>query len=198
MAKKEKNMGIRLKGSPLKYLYKNPKTGILTGLWACGRSSGKYWGTWPPGLIWRVKALWYHGGRILEPFGGVAHIDISTDLNRDLNPTVLADAHRLPFRDNTFSLVLMDPPYSQEYEKLYHSPRVHLVKAIHESMRVLKPGGILALLHFLCPKNPSIGPFRRIALIGITCGVNHRIRALSVWRKDGPSFLLELRSYLEI
>jgi len=43
------------KNNPAKYLYRDPKTGVLTGLWACGSASGKYWGTWPPRLIWRIK-----------------------------------------------------------------------------------------------------------------------------------------------
>jgi len=180
-----------LRRDPLKYLYRNPKTSILTGLWACGRASGKYWGTWPPGLIWRIKAVWHRGGLILEPFGGRSHIDISTDLNKDMMPTVVADAHHLPFRDNCFSLVCADPPYNAEYEKKYKCPTLRLKQVLGECMRVLKPKGVLALLHFLCPANPKANPFKRLALIGITCGVNHRIRALSVWQKETQDSTLE-------
>jgi len=58
------------------------------------------------------------------------------------------------------------------------------MRVIEECMRVLKPKGVLALLHFLCPANPKKTPFKRLALIGISCGVNLRIRALNVWRKE--------------
>ena len=135
--------------------------------------------------------MWYEGGLILEPFGGKAHIDISVDLKSECKPTVVADAHHLPFRSDSFSLICADPPYNREYEKKYGCPKVRLKNVLDECMRVLKPKGVIALLHFNCPANPKANPFKRLALIGITCGVNHKIRALSVWQKQSRPVQLD-------
>lgn len=56
----------------------------------------------------------------VEPFEGGAH-------------TVVADAQNLPFEDNTFDVAIMDAV-------LEHIPEVE--KAIAETARVLKPGGL--------------------------------------------------------
>jgi len=38
--------------------------------------------------------------------------DVRVDLNRALNPTLIADVKNLPFRKNSFDTVVCDPPFS--------------------------------------------------------------------------------------
>lgn len=172
--------------SYLKYLYCNPKTGRWTGFWACQRPTGKYTGLWPPTLIDRIFDFCGKPDLILEPFGGKSKLGITTDINLDVRPTVLADAQYLPFRDATFDMVLMDPPYEDKFVEYYgklagRKVKFSIYKAIAESCRVIKPLGWLIILHFLIPVRPKA--FNRIATIGVSSGPNKRIRALSIFRK---------------
>ena len=71
----------------------------------------------------------------------------------DVNPDVVCDFTNLPFEDNTFSLVVFDPPHVQGLKetswisKLYGSLDDDWREVIRggytECMRVLKPDGVL-------------------------------------------------------
>jgi len=71
----------------------------------------------------------------------------------DVNPDVLGDWCSLPFDDETFSLVVFDPPHmksiganywlAQKYGKLLADWRDVFREAGKEAMRVLKPNGVL-------------------------------------------------------
>jgi len=176
----------------LKYLYKNPKSGVYTGFWYCGRPTGKYVGKWPKGLINRIFELCGYPTSILEPFAGTSRLGISIDLNPKVRPHIRADAQFLPIRDNSFDMVLMDPPYDltmvYHYSDLWKTQKrsrlkFSFYKAMKEGARVTKPGGHLVILHFLIPKHPDRKKFRRIASIGISTGPNKRIRCLTIFRK---------------
>ena len=130
-----------------KYLYQNPKSGVYTGFWACSRPHGKYTGIWPGGLIERVFELVGKPQTILEPFAGTSKLGVGIDLNRNGSPTIVGDAQQLPIRNDSFDMVLLDPPYTQTYVEHYallHQP-VHRTKpkfrfyhALHEAGRVTK------------------------------------------------------------
>jgi len=176
----------------LKYLYKNPKSGVYTGYWSCGRPTGKYVGKWPKGLINKIFELCGYPTSILEPFAGTSRLGISIDLNPKVRPHIRADAQFLPIKDNSFDMVLMDPPYDltmvYHYSDLWQTqkrrkPKFSFYKAIKEGARVTKPGGHLVILHFLIPKRPDRKKFRRIASIGVSTGPNKRIRCLTIFRK---------------
>jgi SAM-dependent methyltransferase len=82
-------------------------------------------------------------GRVLDIGSGTAHIkDFRTDvISTDILPfpgiDVVADAHRLPFADQTFSGVVM-------LDVLHHLERP--IEFLRETSRVLKPGGRLAMI----------------------------------------------------
>lgn len=73
--------------------------------------------------------------------------------NIDIEPDVICDFTDLPFGDNSFSLVVFDPPHVQglketswiakEYGVLNDDWREVLRKGYNECMRVLKPDGVL-------------------------------------------------------
>ena len=71
----------------------------------------------------------------------------------DVNPDIVCDFTNLPFEDNTFSLVVFDPPHvkglketswlAKEYGALTDGWRDVLRCGYKECMRVLKPDGVL-------------------------------------------------------
>lgn len=174
-----------------KYLYQNPHSGAYTGFWACARPRGKYVGLWPFGLIKRIFQLLGKPETILEPFAGKSKLGVGIDLNRNVKPSIIADAQHLPIKDDSFHMVLLDPPYdvaafkhySAEWPRRYHKLKFRFYKAWREAAKVVKPEGHLIVLHFLMPVNPDKQHFKRVATIGISPGPNKNIRCLSIFRK---------------
>ena len=82
-------------------------------------------------------------GRVLDIGGGTAHIKdskpdiVSTDILTFPGIDVVADAHRLPFPDQSFSGVVM-------LDVLHHLERP--IEFLQEASRILKPGGRLAMI----------------------------------------------------
>lgn len=81
---------------------------------------------------------------------GKAHTSIRT---LHVNPDILCDFTCLPFKDDTFSLVVFDPPHLiraketawlvKKYGKLDSNWTQMLRDGFNEGMRVLKPDGVL-------------------------------------------------------
>ena len=91
-------------------------------------------------------------GRVLDIGGGTAHIKefrpdtMSTDIQLFPGIDVVADAHRLPFRNEFFAGVVM-------LDVLHHLERP--IEFLKETSRVLKPGGRLAMIE------PAMTPLAR-------------------------------------
>lgn len=71
-----------------------------------------------------------------------------------VNPDIIGDFRSIPFEDNTFSLVVFDPPHllragekswlAKKYGRLNEkSWRTDITQGFKECFRVLKPGGVL-------------------------------------------------------
>jgi len=77
---------------------------------------------------------------------------------RDLiiKPDLICDFRKMPFEDNTFQMVVFDPPHmhklgkdtwmAQKYGVLFPTWENDIAAGFSESMRVLKPGGTLICL----------------------------------------------------
>lgn len=77
---------------------------------------------------------------------------VTLDIDPGTNPTVVGDAHQMPFEDASFDAVL----HVYVFEHL-HSPQ----KAADEIYRVLKPGGyMLGVLPFIHPYHARKGGYR--------------------------------------
>ena len=71
----------------------------------------------------------------------------------EIKPDIVADFRNIPFNDNTFSMVVFDPPHllkvgenswlSKKYGKLSDAWPQDLKQGFNECMRVLKPYGTL-------------------------------------------------------
>jgi ubiquinone/menaquinone biosynthesis C-methylase UbiE len=70
-----------------------------------------------------------------------------------VKPDVLGDFRKMPFEDNSYYLVVFDPPHllragegswlAKKYGKLNESWKEDITKGFNECMRVLKPNGTL-------------------------------------------------------
>lgn len=77
---------------------------------------------------------------------------ITLDIDPETKPSVVGDAHDMPFEDNSFDAVL----HVYVFEHLYNPQ-----KAISEIYRVLKPGGyMLAVVPFIHPYHARKGGYR--------------------------------------
>ena len=161
-------------------------------VWGLGPPSNGYPGAFPRGLINRVKKRWWGNNRLWLFSGSYKDPSGTTvDIKPELLPDIVANCEQLPFKDEQFDLVTLDPPYSEEEAKrLYDLPYINLLKVMNEAARVCAAGGYVILLHRMIPfYHPmSTSHYKRLkvqATIGIyTIAGWTNMRALTVWRKQ--------------
>ena len=172
----------------------SPSRGAMyRDVWGLGPSSNGYPGAFPRGLLPRMKRqnwwgknrLWMFSGSYKDPAG------TTVDIKPECEPSVVCNCEQLPFEDNTFDFVMLDPPYSElEAKELYNLDYCNIPKVVNEAARVCAPGGHIALLHRLIP---WYGPWENqhkkrmipVAVVGVyTLAGYTNMRCLSVWRKQ--------------
>lgn len=163
-------------------------------IWALGPPQQKpsYPGAFPRGLLsrlkkngwWGEKRLWLFSGSFRDPTG------TTVDINPAVKANYIANCEELPFVDEAFDFVMLDPPYSEkEALELYNMPYFNIVKVMNKAARVCKAGGFVVLLHRLIPshhpqENSHKKRLKLEAIIGVfTIAGYSNIRALVVWRK---------------
>ncbi len=83
----------------------------------------------------------------------VLHDTLCDGRKLDIEPDIIGDFRNIPFDDNTFNIVVFDPPHllkvgesswmAKKYGKLSDSWPTDLQQGFDECMRVLKPNGTL-------------------------------------------------------
>ena len=128
--------------------------------------------------------------RILHQFGGMAEFGLRMDVNESLEPDLIADAHALPFPDNTFDLVIVDPPYSDDLsKKIYGTGKLKYYTYVNEAVRVCKPGGFITLYHVVMLPRPKGTKYHKRIFLGIR--IWHRLRCASIFQKLLPEEVAE-------
>jgi SAM-dependent methyltransferase len=97
-------------------------------------------------------------------------------------PQIIASADALPFLDNSFDLILSDPPYSSEDSAKYGCDPFPLGKFMREAHRILRPRGHLGMLHVYYPAY-SRKRWKLEALIMVITGFLRRARVFSILTK---------------
>lgn len=122
--------------------------------------------------------------KILHPFGGHAEHGIRVDINPDVKPDVVGDAHSMHmFKNNEFDLVILDPPYTDEYSKeLYGTGKLSFKKYTTEAVRVTKPGSYIAMYHFLA--TPRLDGTKLVMRIFLETRIWHKLRCIHIYQKE--------------
>ena len=155
---------------------------MIRELWHLPRPNGtKYPGSFPLHFEKRLFQI-YRPSSILQPFGGACEYGLRLDVNPSTKPMIVADAHYLPFRDDSFDFVLCDPPYSVDLSgRLYKTGEIKEKQYIKEAVRVTKLGGYLALYHWVMPPRPKNMRYDR--LIVIITRIRHHARFCAIFQK---------------
>lgn len=139
-------------------------------------------------MTWAIKQLGCNPRSILHVCSGMLTREetgggIRVDIRSDARPDVIADGKKLPFADDAFGAVLLDPPYSVEYARdLYDVEYPRPSHLLNEAARVIKPCGKIGILHFLVPMPPNDCMVSSVT--GVTQGCGYRIRAFTIYEKE--------------
>jgi SAM-dependent methyltransferase len=161
--------------------------GWIYGVWYCGTSwqRVKLHGQYPPTFLDRALALFPEAKEILHvPSGTVCGPGVTVDLISDevRHPQFVASADNLPFGNETFDLVLSDPPYSDKDAEIYQTGKFPLNGMMRECLRILRPGGYLGILHIYYPSYRR-REWKLCALICVVTGFLRQTRIFSILQK---------------
>lgn len=154
------------------------------------RRANKYIGCFPEHFekrLLRMLNVEVDKFKVLHPFGGKAEYGLRVDIKADVVPEVRADAHLLPFKDNIFNVVILDPPYNEEYSKrLYGTKKPRFKTFVTEAVRVLKEEGYLVVYHYLA--TPRIENTVLVKRIFLETRVWHKLRCIHIHQKNSSAW----------
>lgn len=150
-------------------------------------------GGYPKGFLrWAYSVLGAIGeepvvpAEVLHLCSGSVRTGITVDIRPEMKPTIVADVRSVPLPDASIGWILADPPYSREYAaNLYGTASVYPrpQQILREAARLLRPRGLIGLLHFQVPMVPAGAGLTMVRVYGITTGGGYAIRAWTVLRK---------------
>jgi hypothetical protein len=98
---------------------------------------------------------------IMNLFCGMNKYGYRVDVNLEVNPDLVCDAHKLSEQvKKKFDIILADPPYSTEESKeLYGTGKLNYKKWTAEADKCLNYGGLLIVYHKFVVPNPCPGKY---------------------------------------
>jgi SAM-dependent methyltransferase len=187
------NLNETMKKAPVAFTDENGDSiedkGWCYGVWYCGTSwqKVKLYGEYPPTFMKRALALFPRAHDILHaPSGGLVDLPeghVTLDLYNDdvRKPMLVGDCGNLPFADDSFDLILSDPPYSEADSKLYGCAKFPEKKFMAECRRVLRPNGWLGFLAYHYPSYRR-AEWKLSGLFAVVTGFSRRTRMFSVFQ----------------
>ena len=123
--------------------------------------------------------------KLLNLFCGMNQLGVRVDLNPDVKPHILGDAHVLSsLVSEKFDVILADPPYStEEAKELYGTPPLRYKVWANECEKVLVDGGLLIVYHKNVMSNPNPEIFRVAKRVFIGNRSGHLPRVAIYFRK---------------
>jgi SAM-dependent methyltransferase len=130
------------------------------------------------------KVLWMFSGSMKGDKN-----NITTDIRKETGADIISSYDKLPIEDNSFDMIIADPPYNQLFAKEWKADLPKPKRIIQEALRILRPEGILILLHIVVTPtyqnslNHQGHCFKRIGLHPVLCGLHNAIRVTNVLQK---------------
>jgi hypothetical protein len=121
--------------------------------------------------------------KVLHMFAGMSKFGFRVDIKPEVEPDLIADCHNLPISDNTYDMVICDPPYSDELSKeLYGTGKIKYKQYISEAVRIVKPGGFVASYHWAMTPRPEGTNYHKRIFIGTR--IWHKPRICCIFQKE--------------
>jgi len=178
--------------------------GIICGFWLCGnnyQNKTGYYGTYPPSYMKRIKLLFPNAQKVLHLFSGVVEKGIfENETTMDINPEIKPDPENRPaiiitpdvvgdaaevssyFAENTFDLILADPPYNKNHIR-YDTNPVNKRKVVKQAVTILEPGGYMVWLDTIIPIWAKADGWALRGTIGLVQSTNHATRVITILKK---------------
>lgn len=164
----------------------------LIGTWYGTSPKGKYYyGTYPPSYLKRMKLLFSKEfeGKVLHLFSGILQsdkknivtMDIKPEPVKGIKPDVVGDAQEVEeyFSEDTFDLIMADPPYGDNYKK-YGTEKISRKKVIRKCALIIKNRGYLVWLDTIMPQWRKKDGWQYKGSIGLCPSTNHRVRVATI------------------
>lgn len=130
---------------------------IKTSIMYLPRPAAKYHGCYPMHFERRLPDI-LETTDYVHFFAGMSKTGYRIDCNPAVDPDLVANVEHLGMiSDNTFSAGMADPPYTPEFaENLYNTPYPAWSKWTRELVRVVRPGGRIAIMqNYIVPRLPG-------------------------------------------
>lgn len=125
--------------------------------------------------------------KILNLFSGMNKYGVRIDLNKDVKPDIVGDAHtfaNLLAKSTKFDLIIADPPYStEEARDIYGTPKLNYKKWTKECDKVLTKGGLLCVYHKYLMPNPDPTKYKVVKRVFIGSRTYHLPRVAVFYQK---------------
>ena len=108
----------------------------------------------------------------------------TTDFRPETNADIIAPFDAIPLPDSTFGAIVADPPYADHWQRQWHGDLPKPKHILREAARLVRPGGLIGILHIIViPAYREFG-VERIALHPVLAGPNNAIRVFNVFRAN--------------
>lgn len=130
--------------------------------------------------------------KLLNLFCGMNKLGTRIDIKKEVNPNILCDAHYVSkhFENNSFDVILADPPYSnKESKELYETGKLNYKTWTKQCDLLLKEGGLLIIYHKYIMPNPNPQKYEVVKRVFIGNRTYHIPRVAIYFRKKIPETL---------
>ena len=127
----------------------------------------------------------WKGMRILNLFSGTNKYGLRIDINPEVKPDIVADAHNFSNKViGKFAVILADPPYSDEESKeLYGAGKLNYKKWTSECDKRLAKGSLLIVYHKYIMPNPNPDKYKVVKRVFIGNRTYHLLRVAIYFQK---------------
>jgi hypothetical protein len=154
--------------------------------WLCGSppANGQHQ-RYPGRFMYNVKKNYpqFVEGSSLHMFSGSSQYGTTTDMRPETGADIVCPFDKIPKPDRSFSAVIADPPYADHWQGQWHGQLPKPKSILREASRLVKPGGLIGILHIIVvPAYKEFG-VERVAIHPVLCGPNNAVRVFNVFRK---------------